>query len=96
MEAFLEIAKSFGVPVALLAFILWKDWRKEQRENRKEDDLITRVESMEEFQRTTLTTMVAESTIALNSSTKVMDKLSESNERLVKRLETRPCLKVIE
>jgi len=93
METWVRIAQNFGVPVVILAFILWKDWRKEQREHEKEDQLLKRVEKLEDFQRTTLTAMVAETTVALDKSTKAMDRLAESSNNFARKLDARPCLR---
>jgi hypothetical protein len=73
--------------VALLVFILWKDYYKERREDAKEDELIERLRKLEDYQKGVLTSMVAETTEALNKSNVLLEKLNNTYQRVLTKLE---------
>ncbi len=58
MDNWLEIAKTFGPMVGIVLFFIWRDWKRE-------DTLFARVEKLEEYQQTTLATLVDRSTTVL-------------------------------
>ena len=78
MEFFVEILTDFGPVLAILAFVMWKDYKKEQRDEKKEDELILRLREVEDYQKGVLADLVIESTEALKESTRAMLKCIES------------------
>lgn len=58
MINFLELLKDFGPMVGVILFFIWRDWKRE-------DALFIRVEKLEEYQQTTLATLVERSTTVL-------------------------------
>jgi len=68
MTEFLEFAKTYGLPMALVVlFIIWS--------NRRETRLSDRLNEVETFVRMTLSDALSKSTEAINRSTDVLDKV---------------------
>lgn len=79
MVEILELTKTVGPVVALLAFFIWRDYRREQT-------MTKRIQDIEDYQKNRLEQLVVE-------GNQVMGKIAESNEKLAEALEKRPCLK---
>lgn len=58
LNALATVATSVGLSSALILFFVWQAWNREQR-------LITRIETLEDFARTTLISLTKETTVAL-------------------------------
>jgi len=68
MTEFLEFAKTYGLPMALVVlFIIWS--------NKRETRLSDRLNEVETFVRMTLSDALSKSTEAINRSTDVLDKV---------------------
>lgn len=95
----IEIAKTFGIPVALLAFFVWRDWRGSQDKDAERRDLTARVRAVEDYQRDKLEQLVVVSTRAIERSSEVvevtqqaLESVASTNERLMVALRLRPCI----
>lgn len=68
MTFLLEAVKSVGMPVVLIIFFIWRDYRREQ-------DLTERIRYMEEFQQTTLVNLSQKAIEAVNNQADKLDRL---------------------
>jgi len=59
---FVALMKDFGPLVGIVLFFIWRDWRREE-------NLVDRVEKLEEFNTTVLTNMVKETTAVIATNT---------------------------
>lgn len=66
----LELAKQFGAPVAIMVFFIWRDYKREQ-------DLTVRLRDLEEYQKTTLSSIVKESTQAITRNNQLFEEIRE-------------------
>jgi hypothetical protein len=96
---FIEVAKTFGIPVALLAFFVWRDWKGSQARDQREDDLTARVRVIEDYQRNKLEQLVVVSTRAIEKSSEAveaagaaLESVAQTNDRLLTALRLRPCI----
>jgi len=85
MNIFYEIGQTFGVPVALLVFFLWRDLKERQSARVREKDLAERLNQVEDFVKNDLMQLTQSVTKALESNSSVM--------RVFYRvLSDRPCI----
>jgi hypothetical protein len=98
-----EFITTVGVPTAILAVILWfiRAWIMKFMEDSRtrEERMANRIDRLEEFQNTTLLTLLGETKAALTASTETIRELhqsvltsNESVKELVTRMMERPCL----
>jgi hypothetical protein len=67
---FIELAKQFGPFVAFTAYFVWQGWQREKK-------LTSRIDELSNKMNDVLGKTVSDATLALNSSTKVMERLEE-------------------
>ena len=78
METWLILAlKQYGLPIALVAFFIWRDWKRETV-------MIARINKLQDEIRDILKDLVMKCTTALVANTNAMNKLVET-------LDKRPC-----
>jgi hypothetical protein len=68
METWLKIAETFGIAVAMLAFMLWWVYRIFERVSR-------RLDQVEDYQRDRLESLIVDSTRTMQASTETMKSL---------------------
>lgn len=79
MEEFIvEIAKSFGPMAALVAFLVWRDWKSGER-------LTASLEASQTWIRNTLVELNSATTAALNANTRAMEEFRGVADRCAKR-----------
>jgi len=88
MNEFIEIARIFGVPAALLAYFVWRDYMSNQYAKHREELMTARIKEVEDFQRNTIQALVV-------MATKSSEEVSTALRMLTKELNRRPCLKDI-
>ena len=102
-----EFVTTVGIPTAVLGVVLWfvRSWISKFMADAKEREerMARRIDKLEEFQHTTLLTLLGETKSALSESTAVIRELHESvvtSNESVKQLVTRmlewPCLLPLE
>jgi hypothetical protein len=77
MEMLLEIAKTWGMPAAVIAFFIWRDYDRETK-------MTKRIQEVEDYVRQTLTGLIA-------NSMKSNDELKAANLAVLEELKRRPC-----
>jgi len=85
MEIVLEIAKDFGIPVAVLFVFIWRDYKREQRQNIEREQLAERINKVEDYQRNDLEKLIKESTQAILTN-------ANTQKQIVQTLNLRPCI----
>ncbi len=71
---FLELLKQFGPLAGAVLFFIWRDWRREDR-------LTSRIEKLEDEQRSIILPLVEKSTTVIAQNTLVMERLEASLEK---------------
>lgn len=78
MEQFLELAKTYGVQVAVILFFIWRDWQREH-------SMTARLRDIEDFQRNALAGIIErqaglhqQTLDALHSNTAALGKVSKT------------------
>jgi hypothetical protein len=59
---FMDMVKDFGPLVGIILFFIWRDWRREE-------NLVSRVMKLEEFNTEVLTGLVKETTAVIATNT---------------------------
>jgi len=85
LETMIEIAKVFGVPVAVLFIFIWRDYAREQYQNAERTKLAERLNKVEDYQRNRLETIVVETCAAITAHT-------NTQKMLIQALNLRPCI----
>ena len=75
---FVGIVRQYGLPIALVMFFIWRDWKRE-------NSMMIRINKLQDEIRDILKDLVTKCTTALVENTNAMHKLAES-------LSTKPCL----
>ena len=85
---FMELLKNFGFPVTLVIYFLWRDTllAKERTEERKL--LLTRIASVEDYQKNKLEQLVEKSVISLTSTEVTLRRLADLVSDLVRSNKT--------
>jgi len=71
----MDLAKDFGPLVGIVLFFIWRDWRREQ-------NLVDRVQKLEDFNTEVLTTIVKEQAMVIATNTEVV----KVNTDLIRRI----------
>lgn len=71
----MDLAKDFGPLVGIVLFFIWRDWRREQ-------NLIDRVQKLEDFNTEVLTSIVKEQAMIIATNTEVI----KANTDLIRRI----------
>lgn len=69
MQELLDLATQYGIPIVLVIFFVWKDFKREERMNIRTEDLERRIEELEKEMRTILKDQVAKSTAVIMDNT---------------------------
>lgn len=62
---YMELLKDFGPLIGIVLFFIWRDWRREE-------NLVERVEKLEDFNTEVLTTLVKEQAGVIATNTEVI------------------------
>jgi len=81
MMELMDLAKDFGPLVGIVLFFIWRDWRREQ-------NLVERVQKLEDFNTEVLTSIVKEQAMIIATNTEV---IKANTEQI--RLSTRTAAK---
>ena len=65
----MDIAKAFGFTAAIVAYFIYKDYQTQKRSQKSKDELATRLNKVEDYQRDKLEGLVVSTNAALNNST---------------------------
>ena len=71
----MDLAKDFGPLVGIVLFFIWRDWRREQ-------NLVDRVQKLEDFNTEVLTSIVKEQAMIIATNTQVI----KANTELIRRI----------
>jgi len=74
-SAFTLFLQQFGVPLGLVVFFIWRDWKRES-------SMSIRIEKLEQFQKERLEAIAIESTKVLATNNIVIAKVLELLERI--------------
>ena len=88
----IQVAQLFGLPVALAAYLLWRDARREIRDAARTEALTSRMQALEQDQRDRLADLVTVSTRAIERSSEIADRQTQVMDRFERALSRRPCL----
>ena len=78
MDSLVEIARLYGPVIAVIAFYIWRDWRRENQQGVREEKLVVRLNKLEDYQRNKLEGLVVANT--------------ETQRALTQALNLRPCI----
>ena len=92
MDPWVEIAKVFGVPVALLAYFVWRDYVRSKRDEKTQDMLATKLQATEDFQKNELQTLAVENKVVVEKNTGAIEQQTETMKDFSKALRKRPCM----
>jgi hypothetical protein len=88
----IEVAKTFGVPVAILVYFLWRDYRKQQKDDKKEDAITKRLRDLEDCQRGQMMDMITKQNLVAEKTADIMRESIKAKQSLIDILKTRPCI----
>lgn len=92
MEHWLEIAKVFGLPVALLIFFIWRDYMRSKRDEKTQTELAAKLQATEDFQRNELQNLAVENKEVIVKNTMAIEQQTETMKGFSKALLKRPCM----
>lgn len=75
---FIALAKEWGIPLAFVAFFIWRDWKREDRLWQKYDQITS-------YQKDKLETLI-------ETATKAIVEFTTATNQLTFELRKRPCL----
>ena len=68
MHEYITLLKEFGPVLGIILFFIWRDWKREDR-------LVTRLESLEQFQRDKLISLIKETNDVVTTNTRQFDQI---------------------
>lgn len=68
MHEYITVLKEFGPVLGIILFFIWRDWKREDR-------LVNRLESLEQFQRDKLMAVIANTTEVVATNTRQFDQI---------------------
>ncbi len=92
MNPWVEIAKIFGVPVALLAFFVWRDYKRSKRDEEIQDQLATKLQANEDFQKNELLALAVENKGVVEQNTAAIKNQTETLKDFSQAFKKRPCM----
>ena len=69
VQTWSEILRDFGPLIGIVLFFIWRDWKREDR-------LVSRVDSLEKYQQETLVSLVKENITVIAANTQQMKLVS--------------------
>ena len=85
------MVETFGVPIAMLIYFIWRDWHQARKAEEREKDLIVRLQTLEDYQKKELQELIVTSHDALSKASCAQVEAAKSLHELVKMLQGRPC-----
>lgn len=92
MDPWVEIAKVFGVPVALLGYFVWRDYVRSKRDEKTQDMLATKLQATEDFQKNELQALAVENKGVVEKNTSAIEQQTETMKDFSRALRKRPCM----
>jgi len=99
VEVLFEAVKAFGLPVALLLFMVWQDVKRKSDDRKERTLLFNRIQALEEYQKNDLAKISITSATAVQNSVDIHREAIETHRELVNSMKqltlairTRPCL----
>ena len=92
MQEWLEIAKVFGLPVALLVFFIWRDYVRSKSDDKTRIELAQKLQATEDFQKNELQTLAVENKEVIVKNTMAIEQQTETMKGFSKALLKRPCM----
>jgi len=99
-ETLIKIAETFGIPVAMLVVFVYFDVKRRKRDDTERENLIGRMNGLEQYQRDKLEGLVLDSTEAhrevsdvCKEMVRVTEKVSRTQDNLTTVINNRPCLR---
>jgi len=77
MEQIMNLVERFGVPVALLIFFVWRDYKNSQRQDAEKKHLSEKIDKVEEFTRRELMELAEKSIHTVERNTNVLNKFCD-------------------
>jgi len=68
MHEYITVLKEFGPVLGIILFFIWRDWKREDR-------LVNRLESLEQFQRDKLMAVIENTTEVVATNTRQFDQI---------------------
>ena len=85
LTSMLDLAKIWGIPIVLVCFYIWRDWKRET-------GLVRRVEFLEAQNRVTMEQALIASANRTNLLLEVVRDNTKALDKLCSLLDNRPCL----
>lgn len=102
IELLMSGIKTFGLPVALLLFMLWQDSKRKEQDRKDREDQSKRITALEDYQKNELARIAVESATALQNNAEVNKEavithreILNGMKQLTLSIRTRPCLKEV-
>ena len=102
VEILFSAVKTFGLPVALLLFMLWQDSKRKEQDRKDREALLKRIEGLEDYQKGKLAQISIESATAMQNNSETNKEMltshraiAESMKQLTLAIRTRPCLEAV-
>lgn len=99
IELLMSVIKTFGLPVALLLFMLWQDNKRKEQDRKDRELQLKRIQDLEDYQKGEMARVAVESATALQNSVEVHKEathasreIANSMRQLTLAIRTRPCL----
>ena len=85
MKQILEILGTYGLPIALVVYFIWRDYEREKTAVVEKDKMVRQINDLQSEVRNILTKLVSETSAIIVSN-------SESMRDWLELLKLRPCL----
>jgi len=99
LELVMQAIKTFGLPVALLLFMLWQGSKRKEQDRQDREEQTNRINALEDYQKNELSRIAVESATALQNNAEANREATATHRELVNNmrqltlsLRTRPCL----
>lgn len=73
----MNLVERFGVPVALLIFFVWRDYKNSQRQDIEKKHLSQKIDKVEEFTRKELMRLAEKSIHTVERNTNIINKFCD-------------------
>ena len=78
MPDLIPIMERFGLPVALVVYMLWRDWQQGKQRNKEFEMLISRITTVEDYQRGRLEQLVEKGQGVISENTAAFRELTST------------------
>jgi len=91
MDLWIKLIGEVGLPVALMIYFIWRDWKRSKDDKSEKDQLAVRINEIEDYQKDKLEQLLVDSTEALLGINKTHERLIESNTKVYEVLISKQC-----